>query len=389
MGSEYDYKKTTAKYFMNMNRYFVPEFKVDLTAGAEYILQENESLSVGYDTTYDDNGSQSFSSAYNSTRSFTTNATTGVFAEAVWGYMDKLFLTTGFRAEKNSSYGDNTGWYKTPRVGLTYIFSTGKFTFKPRTSWGKSTQAIPETYKLGQTKIIGSYTLIYLPNPDLKPQTQQGYEIGTDIFFTDNYSFGITYYNQKVDNLIQTIDYDSDDIYTSISQWINVANVYNKGVELNAKAVFNDFTINASGTIVNSEYGGGFPETSASYIYEGGRVFGIPSETFFVEASYRFPSLLKWSEKGGNLSLSYMWRGSAISTDYYTYYKTKAETGESSSLVYKEFDGYYTVNTRADYWVFDNVSLFADVINLLNNQDIVGGYPRSGRKISFGFSCNF
>ena len=132
------------------------------------------------------------------------------------------------------------------------------------------------------------------------------------------------------------------------------------------------FTINTSGTIVKSEYGGGFPEASAPYVYEGGRVFGIPSETFFLEVSYRLPSFVKWSSKGGNVSLCYTWRGSAINTDYYSYHKTRAETGKSPSITYKEFDGYYTINSRADYSLLDNLSLFVDIINLLNNQ----GYCR-------------
>ena len=31
--SEFDYKKTTVKYFLNTNQYIAPEFKVDFTGG--------------------------------------------------------------------------------------------------------------------------------------------------------------------------------------------------------------------------------------------------------------------------------------------------------------------------------------------------------------------
>ncbi len=388
-GSEIDYKKSSAKYFINMSQQISSDFKIDITGGGEYIQTEAETFRAGFLTPYDDNGSQDISPEYNyGGRSFSNNVTTGLFAEAVWGYNDKLFLTTGFRAEKNSSYGDNTGWYKTPRIGLTYIIEASEFTFKPRMSWGKSTQPVRETYKLGKMTTTGQFTFIYLPNPDLEPETQEGYEIGTDVFFTNNYSFGITYYNQKVANLMETVKYPSDDLYTTITQYVNVANVLNRGFELSAKAVFNDFTINTSGTISMSKYGGGFPESSSSDIKaEGNRVVNIPSGTFFASISYRFSPQLLWSGKGGNINVSYMWRGSAIDYDYYDYFKSRTETG-SGLLEYKEFDGYYTINSRADYWVFDNLSLFVDVINLLNNQDIVGGYPRSGRRISFGFNCN-
>lgn len=390
-GSEYSYKKSSAKYFINLTHPIFSNFKIDLTGGAEYIKAEAESFNAGFSTTYDDNGSQPISTDYNmGSRSFTNNITTGLFAEAVWGFNDDLFLTTGLRFEKNSSYGDNVGWYKTPRIGLTYVAKLGSFTVKPRFSWGKSTQPVPERDKLGSTRVMGQFTFIYLPNPDLQPQTQQGYEIGTDIFFTNNYSIGITYYNQKVGNLIQTIKLPSNDEYTSISQYINVADVYNRGVELSGKAIFNNLTINLTGTIVRSKYGGGFPvSSSAPFRVEGGKVLGIPSGTFYGSINYRLPSIFSWSAKGGSINLSYMWRGSQISTDYYAYYKTRTETGKYSALTYQDFPGYSTINFRFNYWVSNNVSIFADVVNLLNNQDIVDGYPRSGRRISFGFNWSY
>ena len=199
-------------------------------------------MSLGFKEPYDDKRFSIITQMYIVVLVPSPQTQPQAFLLKVFGDTKKnCFLLRDFAWRKNSSYGDNTGWYKTPRVGLTYIISAGKFTFKPRASWGKSTQAIPELYKLGRTVTSGNYTLIYLPNPDLVPQTQQGYELGTDVFFANNYSFGITYYNQTVGNLIQKVDYSSDDLYTSISKYVNVADVFNHGIELNAKAIFNDF----------------------------------------------------------------------------------------------------------------------------------------------------
>ena len=82
-----------------------------------------------------------------------------------------------------------------------------------------------------------------------------------------------------------------------------------------------------------------------------------------------------------------MWRGSQVTVDLYNYYKNRAENG-ITKLEYRDFEGYYSISARADYWLLNNLSLFVDVTNLLNNQDIVTGYPRSGRRISFGFNCH-
>lgn len=66
-------------------------------------------------------------------------------------------------------------------------------------------------------------------------------------------------------------------------------------------------------------------------------------------------------------------------------------TGKYPAETYIEYDGYSLVGLRLDQPVLNNLTLFCDIQNLLNNQDLVSGYygPLWGRNISFGFNVRY
>jgi outer membrane receptor protein involved in Fe transport len=296
-------------------------------------------------------------------------------------------VTTGYRTEKNDAYtGD--GWYSMPRVGFSYVLEPGNdFAAKLRASWGKSTQALPISYKTGAV----SGTILIEANPDLKPQTQYGYELGGDLFYTNNYSLGITYFDQTIDNYAYSITQPNFGSYTYVIQYQNVAKVFNKGVEASFKTILDPFTLDISATGVSSKYGPGNRTTQSSstaYLAEGNKCIQVPSGSIYAKLSYNIPALLSWSKKGGSIGLDYRWSGSEVYRDYYSYYKTYAETGKYPSYVYKEQKGYSLVGLQFNYAVLNNLSVFLDVQNLLNNQNIVPGYLGilQGRTIGFGFN---
>ena len=385
------YTMVNAKYYMNWKQPVSDDFKFDLTGGFDLSGGEISYADDRYTQAYSDNvtliGNLKSTAAIASN---TTNSTTAFFTEGVWGYKDKLFLTTGYRAEKNNSYGEDLGWFSIPRIGLTYVMELGDFTFKPRISWGKSTQPPSPLYKTYDISVQSGITLIRLANPDLKPQSQSGYELGTDVFFTSHFSFGVTYYSQKITDLIQMLTQSI--VGTTYSyQYVNIREALNKGVEISAKAIYNPFTLDISYTHLTSKYGSGFPAVSTTTdpeYHDGGRILGIPSGSFVARLTYSVPALLSWSQKGGNLSLEYVYKGDEYNQDYVAYNKTKTETGKYV-YTYREFPGYYRVNVRGDYSVLNNLTLFFDVKNLLNNQDLHWYGPFAGRNISFGFNVMY
>ncbi len=386
----YDYYMSTrnAKYFINYNPQISEDFKLDLTGGFDYNAQRGDIINVsGLPNPGGENSTLNTGTSGGYTN-YTIN-TTGLFGEAVLKYNDKLFLTMGYRTEKNETYGDN-GWYSMPRLGLSYVLETGTdFTAKFRSSWGKSTQAVPPNFKFGgQTA-----TIKMLPNPDLLPQTQFGYEVGGDFYYTQNFSLGVTYFNQTVDNYIYSITLPPSPPYVLVIQSQNVAKIYNSGFEFSFKTILAPFTLDINASIVSSKYGPGNQTTvsaSTAYLAEGNRCIQVPSGSLYAKLTYSIPSFLPWADKGGSISVDYRNSGSEVYRDYYNYYKTYAATGSYPAYNYIEMAGYSIWGMRFNYSVLNNIDVFCDVQNLLNNQNIVPGYygPLQGRSISFGFNVS-
>jgi len=70
-----------------------------------------------------------------------------------------------------------------------------------------------------------------LPNPNLKPELQQEFEVGTEgRMFNNRFSFDVTYYSRKSSDQILRRDLDPSTGYTST--YINAGNLSNKGWEI-------------------------------------------------------------------------------------------------------------------------------------------------------------
>lgn len=387
----YDIIKTTAKYFFNWKQPFFEFLKVDITGGFDLIDGTMYSNTSNFTTPFEDDvrmiGDSRFPVPQGGT---TTNNTKGIFFEGVWGFWNNLFITTGYRTESNNSYGSNSPWYPIPRIGATYVIELGSFTLKPRISWGKSTQPVSAMYKADKVTTAGSYTIVQVGNPDLKPQVQTGWEYGADIFLSSNYSINISYYNQRVKDKILQVDIPDPSVYRKFT-FQNLAQILNEGIEITARAIVNPFTIDLTYTRLSSKYGEGFPAVSTSAnpeFYEGGKVMSVPTYSMSLRVNYTIPELLPWSAKGGNITLEYIAVGDEFNQDYMAYYRGIVETGKASN-VWKVFSPYHRINLRGDYSILNNVDIFADVQNLLNNQDMLYCGPLKGRTISFGFNIRY
>ena len=71
----------------------------------------------------------------------------------------------------------------------------------------------------------------FLPNPDLKPELSKEFEVGVDARFLDNrVGFEFTYYNRDTEDQIILRPLPPESGYTS--QFTNIGNVINKGIEM-------------------------------------------------------------------------------------------------------------------------------------------------------------
>ncbi len=357
--------KRSLNYLTNAKLTFSNDFNVDLTGGIEHTISNVDYLNANLDVNPEvirglalDNG-------------LVTNyedINTGYYGEAVFGYKNRLFLTTGLRLEDNSNYGDEYGLDKNPRVGLSYLFDLGKFQIKPRGAWGRSTKAPLITQKDYQETAYA----IFLANPDLGPETQSGYEAGADIYFGDIISFELTYYNQVVKNGITPVNVDNPDTPKREYQYQNINEFFNKGWEFAGKMLLNPFIINFTYSITDSKYGKN-PNSKNWKYRDGARKLYTPESMGSLGIGYTIPAFISTSRKGGFIGLDVSYTGKMLVDNYLRLYDgfynpdiPRLDPKDPENLKWK--DAFFKLRLRANYWITNYLSVFLDINNLTNYQ---------------------
>jgi len=261
---------------------------------------------------------------------------TGAFLQGQLGFFDRLFLTYGFRAEWNPSFGKEAEPNYAPRYGISYNVDVGPVTAKLRGSYGRSTRppavdqkrAFPET-QTDLTDAYGQYNTT-IANPELAPEIQQGGEGGLELYLGNRASLSITRYNQTVNDLIVNVEVpdsirslqpnpifygflpasecvrerwgsylcSSQDaagyVYKLLTQNINAANIRNSGWEVRSTLTTGPFTSTGtyswtrSRTIgVNPRYAYQFASVSAWPDFQRGATYALlPEHTWAVGTTY-------------------------------------------------------------------------------------------------------
>lgn len=182
--------------------------------------------------------------AFVESRAVVTN--TGYFAQAQVSYRDALFVTTGLRAEENSTFGTDLGTPVSPRFGVSYVQPLGATTIKIRGSYGRAIRAPAAGQAFGSV----APTRIDLANPLLQPERQQGWDAGIDLVFGTRATLSLTGYDQTAKNLILFVQVATDPLPTF--QFQNLGRVSNKGVEVEAALNFNRVQLRANYGYVRS-----------------------------------------------------------------------------------------------------------------------------------------
>ncbi len=154
----------------------------------------------------------------------------GVFAQQVFGFDNRLFLTGGLRVEHNSNVGSSEGLIWAPRVGAAYTIDVGHgLAIKPRASYGKSIRP-PQP---GQSGSAQNAFQIQRPNARLRPEVQAGVDAGFDLDYRQGLlTFEATYFDQHANDLIGLAYLGDPTAEVVETQSQNVGRVTNKGVEL-------------------------------------------------------------------------------------------------------------------------------------------------------------
>jgi len=179
----------------------------------------------------------------------------GAFAQQTFGILNKFYITGAARYDVSSVFGEKFRGQFYPKVSGSYVVSNEKFwaeskisniisSFKIRSSYGqagnltaigaydKATSYVP--VNIGGLPSVSSPTL--LGNPNIKPERQTEFEVGTDMsFLKDRISFEFSYYKKDVKDLILQASLAPTEGF--LSQFLNVGTMTNKGIELMVRGV--------------------------------------------------------------------------------------------------------------------------------------------------------
>ncbi len=158
------------------------------------------------------------------------NENSGLFAQARVSAGDDLHLTAGVRADRNSNVGRDFGTAITPRIGMSYARQEGAVGAKLRLSYGEAIRP-PSALHQQEMRAAGFHLL---PNPELAPERQKGWDSGVDLYAGNWLTFGATYYDQTARDLIQSVVVQATTPPVQ-SQNQNVGSVRNSGWELEGR----------------------------------------------------------------------------------------------------------------------------------------------------------
>ncbi|MEO6069841.1 MAG: SusC/RagA family TonB-linked outer membrane protein [Chitinophagaceae bacterium] len=181
-----------------------------------------------------------------------------IYGLASFGFKDIYFVDATLRNDVSSSLPINNNSYSYPSISASIVFSellkwTPLSYGKIRASYAVAGSDLAP-YQTGSSFNVGTaYTGLtstintlsvpdVLNNPDIKPSFAKAFETGLDLqFFNNRVGAGFTYYKQKNENQIISLDVSGASGYSSTV--VNAGLIENKGFEIaiNAKPVVSKF----------------------------------------------------------------------------------------------------------------------------------------------------
>jgi len=284
---------------LRFHKDILPQLNLTATAGFEYMKFTNKGSSIGvtgpdlkgfgnYGLDYTDYIQYS-NPANRLVTSFTDPLTElqSYFGRAVLNFKRKYILTATFRADGSTKFGEDNKYGYFPSYSAAWIVSEEDFLstdfidhLKIRLGWGKTgNQEFPggSSVALYNFTNNGGYGQINNPNPDLKWQADEQFNVGVDFTILKNRISGtLDYFHKTTTDLL----YPSYPIQPapqgSIVTWINLdGKIQNSGVEasINTSIISDDnvawdFGVNA--TFIRNNVSGLKSPILTGYLTGGG-----------------------------------------------------------------------------------------------------------------------
>jgi outer membrane cobalamin receptor len=320
------------------------------------------------------------------------NKNYGAFVQVNPSYK-KIYLTLGLRYEKNELFKATLN----PHLGLTTNFDTKTLTLKPRISWGRGIASPSYRDRFGDPS--NGITVVY-PNPELKPQRQQGFDYGLELYDKKGkYKFEVVYYDNILDNMITQLVLGPDPKDSSLSAFIsaNAAQVVNRGWEFSGEYKSGRFGVQGTFSIINAS----IEDTTGSYLISllegmapGTRMFNLPHHTAGLNITYSFFKIFRKSDRASvSLNITEVdgvryWDRKNYFLDI-AYGRTPYTEPWAPDLVITP--AVFRVGIYAEYEVVTDLRFFVQGSNILNNYDYENSidYPTHGATWLFGLKYNF
>lgn len=257
--------------------------------------------------------------------------------------------TASARLDDYSDFDDATTW----QLAASYQLSPA---LRLRGSVGTGSKA--PTF----TERFGFFEDLFIGNPNLKPETSQGWEIGLDFSSEDDqYKIQLTYFDQDLQDEIDGFVFDLDTfLYTARNK---ESDSNRSGIE----AIFNtrlgkSFTLAASYTYTDA--------TEKDFMGQPVPEVRRPKHMAGVSANYSF------KDNHGNLNLNLNYNGSQQDVFF-------SPITYTSDLV--DIDAYTVLDLAASWKLTPSLELTGRVSNLTDEQyEEILGFVRPGRAVYAG-----
>ena len=375
--SDHAETRTSAGFSTSLQAVLAPDVAGSLTAGIDYWRRPVSDWYALRAVNTTGTITTDASGAISATRTVTSNS--GYYAQTQMGFRDVLFLTAGLRAEQNSDFGDSLGTPLLPRVGLAYAHPVGQATLKLRGSWGRAIRAPSPGRKLG----FVTTRSVQLPNPELGPERQQGWDAGVDVTFGRG-SLGLTYYNQIAENLADAVVLAVTPVLTQ--QYQNVGRVKNTGVEVEGAMILGPVSLRGQYGYVHARIQQLSP-TYAGDLRVGDEPLLSPSHTAGASVSVS-PSART------TVSAGMVYVGSWTYYDNIALFRCFGGTGPCGATFrdyQTKYPGLLKLNVGASHQFTPVLTGFVSIDNLTNNDASEGNnlLPEWGRTSTAGFRVQY
>lgn len=178
------------------------------------------------------------------------------FGRLNYNLLDRYLLTATLRTDGSSSFGKNNRWGWFPSAALAWRITQEPFmkdvkwlsNWKLRLGWGLVGNQSTGSFAYGATMNNVStawgtgYYPARFPNPNLKWESTNSWNVGMDFAFLDNrIEFIVDAYLKKTDNLLMVSALPSyvinNDSQGMSAPWVNTGSIENKGIEFTLNTV--------------------------------------------------------------------------------------------------------------------------------------------------------